>query len=456
MKKNFNERSFTLFTINYIIGFGFITTIMSLIKLNLFGIIVIAITAIITLGVSLVFARLVNHYPNEYGGSYAYAKKLNNKHFSFFMGWNQYIQGPILASTAPLFLATAASYLTSDNTILWIIRGLSITLFIGLVLISTLGLKLNKYIILSSAIVKWIILLSAFIISIYIAASTNNFASNLQVKTINPYLIFSNIILFIYAFAGTEDVAAMAKDVSFKNFRKILMIAFVFMLTFYVIFYAILLGVDSTKIQNFSQIFQIVFGSAGIILFVVGLFFNGISSRISINISTARKVVPLAEDGFLFKALAKTNSKNEFKNAMWFNAALTIISMLIFWLLPMLLGLEDFFESVIQIGSIAFLIQHLLTIVIALVLEHKKVITKIALWEKILYYLVIAIIAITLVIFIFPFILNEPWTVQNTIMIISYPSFILLGYGFKFIANKIDKRKNIKTNIINKQETNIK
>lgn len=56
MSKNFNEKSFTLFTINYIVGFGFITTITSLVQLNLFGIIAIIATAFITLGAALVFS----------------------------------------------------------------------------------------------------------------------------------------------------------------------------------------------------------------------------------------------------------------------------------------------------------------------------------------------------------------------------------------------------------------
>ena len=86
MTKNFNERSFTLFTINYIVGFGFISTIISLIQLNLFGIIAIVATAFITFGAALVFSRLTNNFKNEYGGSYAYTKKLNNNNFSFFVG----------------------------------------------------------------------------------------------------------------------------------------------------------------------------------------------------------------------------------------------------------------------------------------------------------------------------------------------------------------------------------
>lgn len=469
MKKNFNEKSFTLFTINYIVGFGFITTITSLVQLNIFGIIAIVATAFITFGATLVFSRLTNNYKNEYGGSYAYAKKLKNKNFSFFVGWNQYIQGPILASTSPLFLATAASYLTNNSTILLVIRVVSIVIFLVLVLVTTFGLKLNKYIILMSAIIKWLILLVALIITIYFVVSQMKNNSNVIIEKATPYLIFSNIISFMYAFGGMEDVSTMAKDVKFKNFRKILMIAFAFIISFYFIFYialillgnSITIGEQTFNLKNLSQIFQIAFGATGVWLFIVGLFFNGVSTKISVNISMSRKVVPLAIDGYLFHSLIKTNKNNEFKNAIWFNAIITMLSMLIFWLIPMLLNLENFFSSVIELGSIAFLLQYLLTFVLALILENKKVISKIPVWEKIIYYIALIVITISLLIYLFPFIVGEKWTPQNTIIITSYFVFILIGYIFKWIASyNISKRLNFKKEqskklTVNEKLTNI-
>lgn len=54
--KKFNQRSFTLFAINYIVGFGFITTISSLVKISVFGLVVFLLTSTVTLSISLVFA----------------------------------------------------------------------------------------------------------------------------------------------------------------------------------------------------------------------------------------------------------------------------------------------------------------------------------------------------------------------------------------------------------------
>lgn len=41
--KKFNQRSFTLFAINYIVGFGFITTFTSLVKIGIFGLVIFSI-----------------------------------------------------------------------------------------------------------------------------------------------------------------------------------------------------------------------------------------------------------------------------------------------------------------------------------------------------------------------------------------------------------------------------
>lgn len=40
-----------------------------------YGLIIFLLTALISLAVVLVFSRLGNEFPNEYGGSYLYAKK---------------------------------------------------------------------------------------------------------------------------------------------------------------------------------------------------------------------------------------------------------------------------------------------------------------------------------------------------------------------------------------------
>lgn len=444
MSQNFNQKSFTLFTINYIVGFGFIATITSLIQLSLFGLIVLAATIIISFGVCLVFSRLTNVFKNEYGGTYAYSKKLNNKQFSFFLGWNQYIQGPILASSSPLFLADAASYLTDDVTTLWIIRVASIVFFIILVLVSTFGIRLNKWVILVTGAFKWVILFLALVLTIYLVNIENNFANNVVDTKINAYLIFSNILSFMYAFGGVEDVSSMSKDVKFKNFKTILMVAFAFILTIYLVFYILLMGLNVANYQNFANVFQNSLGLTGLIIFIVGILFNAISSKISINISTARKIVALVDDGYLFSWLGKQNKNNEYKNAIWFNAIITIVSMILFWLLPTLLDLNIFFSSIISIGSIAFLLQYFFTFVIALRLERLKVINKIFWLEKVVYIIAATLIVATLLIYLFPFIVLEPWTINNTITLVSYFAFLGLGYLIQ-IGFNLKNKKNKKT-----------
>ena len=154
-------------------------------------------------------------------------------------------------------------------------------------------------------------------ISLYLSIVQNNFSVNISSNNkITVYTIFSTILAFMYAFGGFEDVSSMAKDVKFNNFRKILMISFAFIISFYFIFYIIMLGIDNSNISNFSQIFSLVFMNTGIIIFVIGLVFNSVSSKISINISTARKIVALSDDGYIFSLLSKKNKNGEYKNAI--------------------------------------------------------------------------------------------------------------------------------------------
>ncbi|MDE5553155.1 MAG: APC family permease [Malacoplasma sp.] len=440
--QKFSEKQFVFFILNYIMGFGFIATISSVISTGYFGIIIFVLTSLITLSIALVFSRLGNIYSKEYGGSYLYAKKAFKNNFAFFQGWNQFIQGPILAATSPIFIASAIELITQDFTAILAVRISSIAIFIVLVLISTLGIKLSKKVIFVSSFIKWIILFIGLGIIIYLSFKDLEFTHNFNnVDNVGVFLIFSNVLSFMYAFGGIEDVSAMIADVKVKNFRKTLMISFAIILSLYFLVFIFLNGMASleeVRNSNFAAIFKIVFGFTGVIIFAIGTLFNGIASKISISISSSRKIIPLAQDGYLPSFLYKQNKRGEYKNAILFGAFLTIISMVIFWLLPYLLNLENFFSSVIELGTMAFLIQYLLTLVTAIHLSRKKIISKIPLWEILIYLVGIIIIITTLIIYAVPPITGEKWTIQNTIVLASYVTFIGVGY-LLYAIRKISK-----------------
>lgn len=221
-------------------------------------------------------------------------------------------------------------------------------------------------------------------------------------------------------------------------------------------FYLILLGIkteyNGQKIDQIGNIFSAVWGLSGAVFFAVGIFFQQVSSKISGTVTIARSVAPMAEDKFLPVSLAKTNSKNEFKNAIWFSTAITIFSLVIFYVIPLVLkanGYEEpssYLSQVVNIGTIPFLVQYLLTFIIAFILEHKKRITKIPLWEKIIYVLASIAIIVVLAVYIFPVIANEKWSASNTITLVSYSGFTLLGYVFYFATRKYYKNKKLKNN----------
>ncbi|UWV83205.1 hypothetical protein [Mycoplasmopsis cynos] len=57
-KNKFTEKQFIFYGLNFIVGFGFIHTISSVISRGLWGILIFALTAFISMTVMLAFARL--------------------------------------------------------------------------------------------------------------------------------------------------------------------------------------------------------------------------------------------------------------------------------------------------------------------------------------------------------------------------------------------------------------
>ena len=443
-KNKFNNQQFLIFILNYIVGFGFVATIAGVINAGWWGVLIFGLTALITFGASLVYSRLGAEHPNQYGGSYLYAKRGFGRTMAFYQGWNQFIQGPILAATAPLFIADAITRLyPGDTTVEWIASSVSIAFFIILVIISTLGIKINKWVIFSTSIVKWGILVVGILLAIYLASKNTNIGViNGQIST---FLIFSNVLSFMYAFGGMEDVAAMAGDAKVNNFRRTLMIAFAIILTIYLVTYIVMSLVVSPTTSDgigVDTIYNLALGTNAVIVFVIGLVFAGISSKISIAISQSRKIVPLAQDGYLPSTLTRKNKKGEYFLAMFFAAGITILSMLIFWLLPKFFTeLGGFFDSVISLGTIAFLIQYFLTFITAFVLAKKKLIKKIPIWEQFFYVLAMLLIFITLIIFIIPPIVGEQWKTASTIIIVAYVAFIALGFVLYAITGSFNRKK---------------
>ncbi|QKT05347.1 APC family permease [Mycoplasma sp. OR1901] len=441
-------------------------------------------------GTSLVFSRLANSFKEHYGGSYAFSRQLEEKiynkehniqkenvkkqkllnHFNFFIGWNQFIQSPILSSVSPLFLSTIIELIISKenpnySTIVWTIRVVSFVFFALLIVISTFGLKLNRKIVFFSGIVKWIFLAIGLGILVYLAFADNIFSptpfegykeniNNTINTNLTPKLMFTNIILFIFSFAGIEDMASMTKDVKFKSFRKVLFWSISIVLIIYLLFYTFILGIkDLSSYKNFSQFYTSYtrgLGVFGVIIFIIGFISNDIGYKISQTVSTARKLLPLSQDHHISPFFAIQNKKGEYHNAIIFTGVFTFISMIILWLVPILLTGDNsenpYFNAVIIVNSIGLLIEDMLTYIVAFMLERKKIIPKIPLWEKIIYIInVVWIFTITTII-IFPFTINDPWKSENTFVFVIYFSFILIGFILKWAWKFYSKRNSKKLN----------
>ncbi|WP_027120970.1 amino acid permease [Mycoplasma leonicaptivi] len=473
MKKHFNTKTFTFFTINFIVGLGFVATINEVLPLGLWGYLAITLSFFTVLGTSLVFSRLANVYNDHYGGSYAYAREISDEvshphiqynifakktlkqkfieQFIFLVGWNQFMQSPILSSISPLLLSRVIEIIIPNNInnyeiIIWSIRIISILVFSILILLSTKGLKLSTKIVYITSSVKWIVLLIGIILIIYQLSLSQEYSENiLKSQQLTPYLLINSITLFIYAFAGVEDMGAMVKDVKFKNFRVILLFSLGLIFGFYLLIYTLLLGIKTNPDEDFSQIYKITLGVFGIVLFLIGFISNDIGYKITQTISSARKIVPLSEDHFIHPIFSRKNKQNEYKNAIIFTALVTLFAMIVLWLIPTITGNRDYYLGVIVISSLALFLQDILTFITAFILEKKKKISKIPLYEKVIYSLNIIWMLFLILSISFPQILGQEWSSINIFIIIGFFGSILFGFLLKWISHLVLKKQ-----IINK------
>ncbi|TDV24383.1 amino acid/polyamine/organocation transporter (APC superfamily) [Mycoplasmopsis mustelae] len=480
MKKHFNERTFTFFTINFIVGLGFLTTISEVVDTGLWGYLIIGLCILTVTGTGLVFSRMGNAFKDHYGGSYSYARHLDStlfeeqnpneprkiklkkqiiKSFCYFVGWNQFLQSPVLSSISPLFLSTTFELVIPKEvnnfyTIIWTIRITAFVFFGALILVSTKGLNVNTKIIYMTSLVKWAFLgIGLFILLFNVISKSDqaflDLSTQAETKGIKASLIFANVLLFIFAFAGIEDMASMIKDVEFKNFRKILFISLGIVAVIYLVFYTLLLAGRSILGTEISKIYYIAIGYAGTVIFVLGFIFNDIGYKITQTVATARKLIPLALDNHINPNYANHNKHGEYRNAIILTAIITFISMIILWLIPTLLSNDTseknpYFIAVINVNSVALLIEDALTTVIALLLEKRKQIAKIPLWEKIIYITNILWISTLVILVLVPEILGDSWNQSNTFTVVVYLAFILIGYMIKWHWTFKQKRQKIK------------
>lgn len=239
-KKYLSAKYFAFFTINFVVGFGFIATIFNVLEKKVYGFVVLAAASFIAFGVLLVFSRLSDTYKETYGGSYAYSKDLMYeidskgnrvlgtkkshqvyKHLTFFTGWTQFIQGPILSATSPIFLVAILEPFfrnsdgTSNEVTINIIRGVSFLVYIILILITTFGLRINRWVVLAAASVKWLILLFSLILGVYLIAQENIYSSNLTLTKSDEEKIS---FLFSYIISSYLYVCIWRNWRSFCNF----------------------------------------------------------------------------------------------------------------------------------------------------------------------------------------------------------------------------------------------
>ncbi len=474
--KKFTERQFLFFVVNYIAGFGFISTALSLFELGPLSWVIFFLVSLISLIVTLAFARVSAIDKNNYGGAYLWAKKAFNSEryshrlFIFFTGWNNFIASPLYAAIAPLFILSAFKGIdgiqgNAANT--WILIAAGFTFYLLLAFLSTKGTSLNKKLIAVFASIKWAVLLSTLIVAlIVIGKNGNGYAINNDIKQ-GPFkereitlgAVATVFITFFYFYSGAEDISTMTPDVKTTNFRKILIISFIAVFLFYfvgILIFNGLLNVSQSdddkgkdgRIASVADIFRLAGGLGALIFYGVGALFNNVSTRLSTIIANSRKILPLAQDNYLPTTFSKANSKGEFQNAIWFTFGTTIITMTVLFFVPLITSNFDFDKSTeyaASIGSAATLVQYILVFFIIFRLIYKKEQLYQKNWtrelEQILFGIGVFIILLMLLFYLFPVIDGKTkWQLKNTLTLVVYGVLILIGFAL-FMTQEYKRNK---------------
>ncbi|AKA49718.1 hypothetical protein VO56_00235 [Mycoplasmopsis gallinacea] len=448
MKKKFNSISLAALLVNYMVGFGFIATIMKIVNLGPWGILVISLTLFVAIATALVFTRLSNNFHEEDGGSMYFAKQTGKESFAFYIGFNQYAQYPLFSASGPLFLVTAAETLTSNNIVLWIVRIFSIMFFIFLAFVSTSKLKTSKFIIFGAAIVKWIILFIGFSILLYLATKFNYYSYNFtHYQDVNTYLILSNSLSFMFAFSGIEIMPSFAKESKVRNYKKVFIILFGTVLFIYFIGYVLFLG---TKISIFDGKFVNIYTQVhhyGSILFIIFLIFYNVSDTLTSQLAYSRTLSYFAKQGYLPKKIALENENGEHKNDIWLNTIIILTFMTFFVLLPEILKAlgvkieKDYFNSFLDLGTMTYLIQYVGSFITLLLLEQQKKVRKIALIEKMFYFVAIFILVSMILVRLFPFLADGPWKVSNWISLFTFILIHIIIFTLIYLKKQRNKKE---------------
>lgn len=439
-----NTVQFICFGFNWIVGFGFITALTKTVNLGIWSLLCFFIAAFVSFATMLVFARATEKYPQVSGGTYGYTKLAFGKHATFFQGWNQISHIFLVSATAPLFLSELLTLLDSTpaNQIYYKLG--SVILFILITVIAVFSLRVSKIFLLIFAFFKYLIIFGGTALIIYFCITENNFKENIQaIENINLSTIAAKTMIFVFAFNGFNNIAALSKDtIGITKFKKIMIIIYSLVFSFYLLSCTLFLGINGAQtIKGYEGIFLKAFAATGLIIFIIGATFNRLSGQLGYTIWYSRIIAPMAEDGYLPKVFQKKNRFGEYSNAMYLALGATILSMLLFVILPIVLKLDNAFESMVTAGTIVYMVNYLGTFIAICHLHFKKKVIKVPWWELLLYFLAMTIIVVTLLFTLIPPIINEPWTIENSIMLGSYVASMLFGYLIWFSYSWYKKKK---------------
>ena len=266
------------------------------------------ILAAISLYIAACFGELVAMFPKA-GGLYEYAKQTYGRFWSFVVGWLSWVTENIFTT---LMIVAAIGYILPAQFPVLFKMGISIFFIIALNIIVYIGIEASSVMVITFAIITFIVLLAAILPGFALVK-----ASNFIPFFTHPFSkIFLSIFFIAETFFGYEAATYMAEET--KNPEKVIPRALVYgtlaVALFGISIVVILLGAFGwQKLSGLDapllDISKMFFGNFSDYFMGVGIYLVMLGSAATGVIATPRLLLALARDKLFLAQFSRIHEK---------------------------------------------------------------------------------------------------------------------------------------------------
>lgn len=432
--KKLSLREFIWLGFNYTVGIGFVgnfAVLSNLDKANSIGINAIWVFLVIGFvagNAAWAFAKMAKiHNSDANGAAYIYVRTSFGRFLGWIVGFMQYVMLPFIITIqimmlikgtfSPEFAGEGWYNLHWGNFGDFYLDLIGIAIYLGAASVIFFGIKIYKKLAHGTGIIKWatalFLMIAAFALAIQNGSSNwGHWTSKSEISFTGFMNTFTSCFFF---FAGFEVFATAGKNIQNpeKNIGKGITLIILISTIFYVVVSVVFFLAYDAFFQNMNMNAWSKFSSK-IILYggPIIMIISGLALKINVAMQNAlyggTVLQPLSKEGYISDRLFKLNDDGIPVKAAILNLIITSVMIVLWLVIPDLI--KGFwlnahpgqkYQSAFNISSLTaassfvtiFIYMMVLTVVLKLALTKK---IKLNLYEKIIFPIVFAFLALTL------------------------------------------------------------